>query len=687
MFFSAKDVETGACVPPWAAASAAAPSRPKGYVCPSCEVRVILREGPKRRAHFSHLPCRAGGIESSCRRFTPQSQGEGDLHKEVKFLVHDALDVQGMTLGFTTTLGCGCPGSGTVAVPSGGKGIVEYTAPDKSWRTDVGVVDSRSAPIALIEVKDTHKTSEDTSRNQVPWFEVDAAAALKTLTKACRAGVRAVELTCVRDRAGTLCAPCVRRKRRPCVGCKQWMDQALLRRMTCVTEQFQWDYVCAACSGTCPGCQALMSRTDKGHPTPNCKHCTMEVEELQTNIDVVVAKGTRFPLQDLISLDVAYAGNRTVFVGLFPKGASEELHSRSRSLVRSPPAARVRGFREDRPSFLVVRPDALPVPQASGVIWWLKNPPAKPVQTKSLERLPMCNPTLPTPPTDVEKYLPLYKPVSLRQQPQPGRFSAGVLALPEQEVLRKQWRAAVATVLDRWHKAHLRWQLVRTHWRAWNLSLATQIRRRIQVRPSVEEYTRASFMWSLRKWAPDPWEPFVPSAMETPNTDLLDELNGCCLDPRHKMRQWFSTAWRLEMARRSSETSAAKAAAEAKLAARKEEERIQREKEEAEAAWEQKLHELSVQDYVDCLENRSLRVYIKPCAYEASQARTAAMRDIRMRWDPQKRRWWTDDPWKVVQCNPWWIEDEACYEAAERVVNRANRPCKRWRSREPTFEE
>lgn len=663
MFFSARDVESDKLVPPWVASEWEEP-RPRGFQCPTCDARVVLKQGPKRRAHFSHI----GTSEHGCARFSGrgQGEGEGDLHREVKFLLHHVLSTRRMSLHFKAAVAPGCRCSRQeriLPLPPFDLCVLEHTGPDKTWRADVALLDGTGTRIAaLIEVVASHRTSEDTTRNQGPWFEVGAAATLAALTAASQKGARHATLTCLRTRTGESCRKCEWKRRRPCIGCGAFADCGVMALVPCRGRKYSTAYVCCECKGECEGCGTRISTRTVGAPTPLCLDCGDRVD--------AVWKAVADPPRDLpaiINADVKYMGaTNSVFGAVLTQDGLS-------TLVRPKPPAATR-YRSANP----VPPEGTPT--------FLAAPSSR---AEALTRLPvgldpvdLLDPAdLRDPDLNLLAFLPLFAPVAVAAPAsRPGDFQHGVLALPAQEGLRRAWAAVVQAELSRWREAHLKWLRVKRHWWAHNTSLAVQIGRRVRAKALVLAAMASQMPRLWRSWAP-PCPVDAPFYVRPPRHHALfwDEFwrmgrlllvvnGGRKVDGKLHPRatKWYVRAWSAELDRRdvlvkevlavhAARTATAEAQA-ARAAAR------------ANAVKDARVAALA-EAFKRPRGAPTVHLLPRP-AWDTSFRKEA--RRIGLRLDRESGTWFTDDPSKVVQCEQSWLVNPELLEAAELVVMERN---------------
>jgi hypothetical protein len=158
----ARDVQTGFLI----SASAGIRKRKYTCVCPG-KHSVCLRRGPKRIAHFAHIPLFGQGRLSTCR-----SGGESEQHIRAK---HKLVQWQGRYRFALKT--CKVCHKKTMEDCSNGKLEIEMQSIDKRWRYDVLLTRQDKSQLAL-EVYHTHATGDEkvasSAQLGVPIAEFDA---------------------------------------------------------------------------------------------------------------------------------------------------------------------------------------------------------------------------------------------------------------------------------------------------------------------------------------------------------------------------------------------------------------------------------------------------------------------------------------------------------------------------------
>jgi hypothetical protein len=292
-------------------------------------------------------------------------------------------------------------------------------------------------------------------------------------------------------------------------------------------------------------------------------------------------------------------------------------------------------------------------------------------------RLPICEGNNsaevdPDDPVDLSVCLPLFNKIHLSDV-ECGQFDNGVLALPWLHELRDEWSEAVDQVVAMWRRAHKRWRILRDAWWRLNTSLRVQVDRRARVRADVCHalQTQLPALWAA--WTP-PGRYSQTSYTRPPKLELSPEfwtiakplLLATCqqrLREDNPILAWYYSAWGKELDRR--DASAAQALEKYRI--QKEEEAEAKrlwEIEEAErVAWEESARTARISRYAAQLKMNTLPVYMRPMSYEFTYFRDR-MRAIKMRWNPDRKQWWSHDPYKIAQCQPEWLIDSEHYVAA-----------------------
>lgn len=159
----ATDVQTGFLI----SASAGIRKRKYTCVCPGKHA-VCLRQGPKRVAHFAHIPVRGQDTLPTCR-----NGGESEQHIRAK---HKLVEWQGRYRFALKT--CKVCRKKTMEDCSNGKLEIEMQSTDKRWRYDVLLTRHDDKSQLALEVYHKHATGEDKAASStllgVPIAEFDA---------------------------------------------------------------------------------------------------------------------------------------------------------------------------------------------------------------------------------------------------------------------------------------------------------------------------------------------------------------------------------------------------------------------------------------------------------------------------------------------------------------------------------
>jgi len=165
-------------------------SKLNSYVCPCCNLPVILRKGLIRRHHFAHRS------DSKCELY---SGGESDVHKAAKsILAYQLRKLDDFNID-TRCTNCNKYVKYNIKLPSRYDVINEYifTYHERTRIADVAIVGPSGDIHSIYEVYHTHCTDE--SARPEPWFELNASDILEH------------KYICLRDH-NVSCNTCILRK-------------------------------------------------------------------------------------------------------------------------------------------------------------------------------------------------------------------------------------------------------------------------------------------------------------------------------------------------------------------------------------------------------------------------------------------------------------------------------------------
>ena len=148
-------------------------SKGKHYTCIECNMKVILKKGPIRKAHFAHY-----SQTNICSYY--DHPNESQIHKDAKMLMAKLLTDKKRIqfVWYCDYPQCHKTLSNTYELqemPSimhkeGDEIKMEYRDKDNKWVADIAIVNNGDVRY-IIEIKNTHAT---TTARPEPWYEVNA---------------------------------------------------------------------------------------------------------------------------------------------------------------------------------------------------------------------------------------------------------------------------------------------------------------------------------------------------------------------------------------------------------------------------------------------------------------------------------------------------------------------------------
>lgn len=142
----------------------------KIYLCASCQGKVYLRRGTRRRAHFVHY-----SNPEHCDFIY-----ETEAHLRAKWAIKAAVDSGVTPFVFLRSCKGGCGEVVKQHFPTGIQAVLEYMLPS-GHRADVALLNPDGSVRAIIEVLETHAVDEDKRKALQPyyWAEIEAQVILE----------------------------------------------------------------------------------------------------------------------------------------------------------------------------------------------------------------------------------------------------------------------------------------------------------------------------------------------------------------------------------------------------------------------------------------------------------------------------------------------------------------------------